>query len=58
MAFQEDSNDNPPSLSVIELDDEDILIEYNELMEVDTEEDESSKVGDGTEDEDEIEDQY
>ena len=38
MAFQEDLNDNPPTLFVVDLEDEETLIEYNELMEIDVEE--------------------
>ena len=33
MAFQEDLNDNPPTLSTVDLEDKETLIEYNELME-------------------------
>ena len=60
MAFQEDVNDNPPTLYVVDLEDEETMIEYDELLEGDHEEGESSQDGDEGEDEDENEneDQY
>jgi len=56
MAFQENMNDNPPTLSIVDLEDEDIMVEYNELMEVDLEEANSEQNDDESEDEDEDED--
>jgi len=55
IAFQEDLNDNPPTLSTIDLDDEDTLIEYNELMEVDVKDVQSGQ--DEDESEEEVEDE-
>jgi len=51
MALQEDLNDNPPNLCIVDLEDKDIVVEYNELMEVDL------KEADFGEDEDESEDE-
>jgi len=42
VAFQEDLNDNPLTLSTVDLEDEETSIEYNELMELDPEEVNSS----------------
>ena len=60
MAFQEDVNDNPPTLYVVDLEDEETMIEHDELMERDHEEGDSSQDGDENEakDENENEDQY
>ena len=64
MAFQENLNDNLPTLSTVDLEDEETLIEYNELMEVDVEEVNSGQADDESEEDDEnidsheVEDQY
>jgi len=58
IAFQEDLNDNPPTLSTVDLEDEETLIEYNELMEVDVEEVDSGEDEDESEEEDEDEEDH
>ena len=58
MVFQEDLNDNPPTLSMVDLEDEETMIEYDELLEGDHEEGESSQDGDESEDEDENENEH
>jgi len=60
MAFLEDMNDNPPTLSIVELKDEDTLVDYNELIEIDLKEanSEQDEYKNANDNDDYNEDQY
>jgi len=60
MAFQEDMNDNPPTLPMVDLEEEDTMVESTELIGVDLEEADSDQGEYESEDgnDDDIEDQY
>ena len=56
MAFQEDMNDNPPTLSMVDLEEEDAMVVSNELIEVDLEDTDLEQDEYESEDDDEDED--
>ena len=60
MAFQEEQNDNPRTLSMVDLEEEDTMVESTELIGVDLEEADSDQGEYESEDgnDDDIEDQY
>jgi len=43
MAFQEDIDDNPPTLSMVDLKEDDTMVESTELIDVDLEEADSEQ---------------